>query len=522
MTRVEALCARTGGALLALCISTAALGASDVLQPGKTLYVNWHSSVVESARALSGQDRRNALQIAGQPTATWLTSGTPNEVGDRAAKVVADAAAEGKIPILVAYNVPFRDCQQYSAGGAASTAEYKEWIDGLAAGIAGAKAVVILEPDGLGIIPHYTSITGQAEWCRPAELDPATAADERFEQLNYAVDVLASLPNVAVYLDGTHSGWLGAGDAAHRLVRAGVERADGFFLNVSNYELSERLVKYGAWVSKCIHYGTNAAEGGWRLGHFEWCASQYYPANPNDFSTWGLTDQWYVENVDTAASPPTNASLAHFVIDTSRNGRGPWTPPAGKYSDPEVWCNPPGRGLGDRPTTNTGNDLLDAKLWIKVPGESDGRCYRGTAGPTDPERGVVAPPAGAWFKEQVAELIALAIPPLPAPACHVKYQVHGQWPNGFNTQITIRNLSSQAINGWALRWAFSEDESIAQSWSVTETQNRSVVTARALSWNRVIQPNRSQTFGFIGRQSDASHVPSVLFFLNGAVCDSSN
>jgi len=512
----------TSGALFALCISTAAVAATDVLQPGKPLYVNWQSSVVANVPSLSGQDRQNALQIAGQPTATWLTSGTPAEVGARAAKLVADAGAEGKIPVLVAYNVPFRDCQQYSAGGAANTTEYKAWIDGLAAGIGAAKAVVILEPDGLGIIPHYTNINGQTEWCQPAELNPATAADERFEQLNHAVDVLTSLPNVAVYLDGTHSGWLGAGDAAHRLVRAGVQRANGFFLNVSNYELSERLVKYGTWVSKCIHYGTNTAEGGWRLGHFEWCASQYYPANPNDFSTWPLTDQWYADNVDNAANPPTSESLAHFVIDTSRNGRGPWTPPAGKYSDPEVWCNPPGRGLGERPTTSTGNELVDAKLWIKVPGESDGRCYRGTAGPTDPERGVIAPAAGAWFKEQAAELIALASPQLPAPTCHVKYEVHGQWPNGFNTQITIRNLSSQKINGWKLRWAFAEDESIAHSWGMNETQTRSVVTARALSWNQVIQPGRSQTFGFIGRQSDASHLPSVLFFLNGQVCNSSN
>jgi len=522
MRSAKLSCVMTSGALLALCASSAAISATDVLQPGRALYVNWQSSVVANVPTLSGIDRRNALQIAGQPTATWLTSGTPAEVRTRAATLVADARAEGKVPVIVAYNVPFRDCQQYSAGGAANTAEYKAWIDGLAAGIGTSKAVVILEPDGLGIIPHYTTINGQTEWCQPAELDPATAADERFEQLNHAVDALTSLPNVAVYLDGTHSGWLGAGDAAHRLVRAGVQRANGFFLNVSNYELTERLVKYGTWISKCIHYGTNTAEGGWRLGHFEWCASQYYPADPNDFSTWGLTDQWYADNVDNAANPPTSASLAHFVIDTSRNGRGPWTPPAGKYSDPEVWCNPPGRGLGERPTTNTGNDLVDAKLWIKVPGESDGRCYRGTAGPTDPERGVIAPPAGAWFKQQAAELIALANPPLPPPTCHVEYKVHGQWPNGFNTQITVRNLSTKPINGWTLRWAFSDGETINNSWSVNETQTRSVVKAHALSWNRVIQPNQSQTFGFIGRQNDSSHSPSVLFFLNDQVCNSSN
>jgi endoglucanase len=100
------------------------------------------------------------------------------------------------------------------------------------------------------------------------------------------------------------------------------------------------------------------------------------------------------------------------VIDTSRNGQGPWTPPVGVYTDPQVWCNPPNRGIGDRPTTVTGNPLIDAKLWIKVPGESDGQCTRGTAGPVDPERGVVDPPAGGWFKQQALELINLAQPPL--------------------------------------------------------------------------------------------------------------
>ena len=187
--------------------------ANDILNPSQKLYVNWSSGAVASARTLTGQDRTNALMIAGQPTATWLTSGTPEEDEARARDLVLDAAAEKSIPVIVAYYLPFRDCQQYSAGGAADTAEYQAWIDGLAAGIGNAKAVVLVEPDGLGIIPHYTSITGATEWCQPAELDPATAASDRFVQLNYAVDVLTALPNTAVYLDGTHSAWLGSGES---------------------------------------------------------------------------------------------------------------------------------------------------------------------------------------------------------------------------------------------------------------------------------------------------------------------
>ncbi|HEU4604569.1 MAG TPA: glycoside hydrolase family 6 protein [Steroidobacteraceae bacterium] len=507
------------GAAGAFAVSTTASAANDVLNPERALYVDWYSSAVTHASYdLSGQDRQNALKIAGYPLAKWFTGGTPAEVQAKAAALVADAAVDHKIPVIVAYNVPFRDCAQYSAGGAHDTAAYKAWIDGLAAGIGDSSAVVLVEPDGLGIIPHYTTINGSKEWCQPADADPATAAASRFEQLNYAVDRLTSLANTAVYLDGTHSAWLGVGDIADRLVKAGVQKADGFFLNVSNYELSSHLEKFGTWISKCIHYGTNPAEGGWRLGHFDWCASQYFPANPNDFNTWVLTDQWYADNVDNAVNPPDPATSAHFVVDTSRNGQGPWTPPAGVYSDAQVWCNPPGRGLGDRPTTDTGNALMDAKLWVKVPGESDGQCTRGTAGPEDPERGIADPAAGAWFKEQAAELVALAQPALPASSCKVYYNVLADWRGGFLSQVTIQNLTKQPVRGWTLGFAFPENERVIEALGANTWQRRELVKASNERWNRVIPPKRFDGFAFYGRQSDAKHDPLLLFMLNGQQC----
>ena len=74
---------------------------------------------------------------------------------------------------------------------------------------------------------------------------------------------------------------------------------------------------------------------------------------------------------------------AHFVVDTSRNGNGP--------TADFQWCNPDGRALGKPPTTDTGNRLVDAFLWIKRPGESDGTCNGG-------------PKAGAWWPEQALGL----------------------------------------------------------------------------------------------------------------------
>lgn len=70
-----------------------------------------------------------------------------------------------------------------------------------------------------------------------------------------------------------------------------------------------------------------------------------------------------------------------FVIDTSRNGLG-------STGD---WCNPPGRALGHRPTARTHDSSIDALLWIKRPGESDGKCNGG-------------PAAGQWWTDYAVGL----------------------------------------------------------------------------------------------------------------------
>ncbi len=399
------------------------------------------SQIIDLAKA---HDFRNAAllaRMADTPQAKWFTSGTPAEVQADVHKVVTDAARRRTVPVLVAYDIPFRDCAQYSAGGAVSAADYAAWIDGFARGLGNQKAVVLLEPDSIGIIPFNTDINGNKEWCQPKDSagnpQPGASPADRYAELGGAVDRLEQQPNVSVYLDGTHSGWLGVGDVSQRLVKAGVQRAQGFFVNVSNYQVTPRLQKYGTWISDCIAFASNPADGGWRLGHYDYCASQYYPASPNDFSTWGLTDQWYADNLGTAV--PTT----HFVIDTSRNGQGPndmsaygkapYNQPASVVSTLAAgsWCNPPGAGLGLRPTAKTGVPLLDAYLWVKIPGESDGSCdiaggarawdftvYNpwGVTGEAqnhfDPLWGMVDPAAGQWFPQQALQLAQLANPPL--------------------------------------------------------------------------------------------------------------
>jgi endoglucanase len=375
---------------------------------------------------LAQQDKAGATRLRAMietPHAVWFTSGTSAEVERDARTTVNRAQGQHALAVLVAYNVPFRDCGQFSAGGARSTDEYLAWIDGLARGIGDEPAIVILEPDGLGIIPYNTDINGVQEWCRPdltgTGLTPEESNEARYEQLRGAVDRLGELPRVRVYLDATHPAWLGVGDIADRLVEADVAHADGFFLNASNYQFTENAVQYGTWISRCI-----------ATGSFAGCPNQYWNGGPLPTKIAQLLGEWtgvalspYGIWSDASDDPALNTSginwrlttpgTTHFVVDTSRNGRGPWTTST-PYPDKQDWCNPPGRGLGARPagTPVAGNPLVDAFLWIKVPGESDGSCNRGVSGSTtDPEwGGIVDPPAGAWFPQQASQLAELASP----------------------------------------------------------------------------------------------------------------
>jgi endoglucanase len=413
-------------------------------------------ALAQIASLIKSRNFRDAARLSvmvNTPQAYWFTGGTPTEVEAAVHDVMVTAKHQHKVPILIAYNVPYRDCAQYSFGGATDTASYDAWIDAVARGIGDQKVILVLEPDGLGIIPHNTDLMGTQEWCRPTATNaagqsvpaPGANPEERYAQLNYAVDSLRrQAPSALVYLDGTHSGWLSVGDAAARLVKAGVLRARGFFLNVSNFQPTPQLVQYGAWISKCIHYANNASEGGWRLGHYDYCASQYYPATVDDTSTWALTDQWYADNVDNAAAPPDDSrALLHYAIDTGRNGRGPMD--ASIYAQPpynqppEVvsaldagnWCNPVTAGAGLRPTTRTGIPLVDAYVWANDPGISDGTCdttggarawrfdlynpwnVPSAAQPTfDPLWGKVNPFAGLWFPELALQLARNAVPAL--------------------------------------------------------------------------------------------------------------
>ena len=262
--------------------------------------------------------------------------GRPRRSRGRCGRRWISAAPEGRVPVLVAYDIPFRDCAQYSAGGAVDAAAYEAWIAGFARGIGGRKAVVILEPDSLGIIPYNTTIFGSADWCKPTVTDatgatvpaPGASSDERYAQLQGAIATLAaSAPDASVYLDGTHSDWLGVSEAAFRIHKAGFDPTSGaplvkgFFLNVSNFQPTDQLVQFGTWVSQCL-----AAVTGRRIvGHRQLRLAARASTTRRRTTRPSTTRPAFEATVTAGLANMLNGAVATlpFVIDTSRNGRGP-------------------------------------------------------------------------------------------------------------------------------------------------------------------------------------------------------
>jgi endoglucanase len=419
-------CALLATAALAIAGAPAASASEPNTLPAHTRFYTpapSHDAVRQIASLLRQRDVKDAALVAKEvltPQAVWFTGGTPQQVRHQVRQVAQQAAGKKTVPTLVIYDVPGRDCSQYSSGGAGSDAAYRAWVDGVAAGLAKDQRVIVLvEPDGLANLPSDCPAAYPGQ-------DVAALTAGRIADIRYAGTAIRRAdPNALVYLDAGNSAWHNVGDIAGRLEQAGVADVQGFSLNVSNYQYTPNSAQYGTWISECIAYTSTV-----NPGDFGNCGNQYWSGGPANNWTGVALDpngQWS----DTASDPALNTAginsryagilgttspTAHFVVDTSRNGLGPWAPTA-NYPDPQTWCNPPGRGLGARPQASpqpVAFRLLDAYLWIKTPGQSDGQCNRGIAGSTtDPEWGSITDPAaGAWFDQQALELAELAVPPL--------------------------------------------------------------------------------------------------------------
>ncbi|GIH96071.1 glycoside hydrolase family 9 protein [Planobispora siamensis] len=117
----------------------------------------------------------------------------------------------------------------------------------------------------------------------------------------------------------------------------------------------------------------------------------------------------------------------------------------------------------------------------------------------------------AWIASFVAD-------PVPTGVCKVTYTNHGQWPDGFNTQITITNTGKKPIEGWTLKWSFLGGQKVRRHWNAELSQDGATVTAENLGWNRVIKPGGSVTLGFLGSEAPGPNPKPERFLLNGTLC----
>ncbi len=227
------------GVIAAMALAVATAVGVGPLQPRaaeaaeSAFYVDPNTSAARWVAA-NPNDYRTAVirdRIASVPQGRWFTQHNPSEVRGQVSTFVGAAAAAGKIPILVVYNIPNRDCSNHSAGGAPNHAAYRQWIDEVAAGLAGRPATIVLEPDVLALMSTCQNSSQQNE---------TTAS------VAYAGKRLkAASTQAKVYFDASHSAWLPAGEMAARLVRAQIaSSADGIALNVSNYRTNAESIPY--------------------------------------------------------------------------------------------------------------------------------------------------------------------------------------------------------------------------------------------------------------------------------------
>jgi len=243
-------------------VSLAQAAATNPLS-GLKLYVDPSSNARQEIQRRAADPASVALlrKIADQPDAIWFGDWVPiSGVRARVAAVTTAAAAKGSTAVLVLYAVPHRDCGSFSLGGLAGPGEYSAWVREVAAGVAGRRTVVVVEPDALAGLDCLSS----------------TARTERTAMLRDAVLTLRSSSAAVVYLDAGNSGWITSDVMAARLRAAGVQNAHGFSTNVSSFHWTTDEMAYARRVSTALggaHFVIDTSRNGLGPlgGAMDWC-----------------------------------------------------------------------------------------------------------------------------------------------------------------------------------------------------------------------------------------------------------
>jgi len=326
-----------------------------------TLYRDPDSNVVRWVAANGGDSRAAVIRtnIASQPQARWFATFNVSTAQQEAASFVGAANAANQVPVVSVYEITNRDCGGASAGGAPDLNQYQTWVGNFSRGLGNRLVVVILETDSIAL---QTCLDQQALSARNAALSQAVRT------------IKSANPSAKVYLDGGHSAWNSASEQANRLRAAGVQFADGFYTNVSNFNSTNNEASYGRQIISAL----NGA---------------------------GVTGK-------------------RQVIDTSRNG--------GAAGD---WCGDDNtdRRIGRYPTLNTADANIDGYLWVKPPGEADGCAFQ--AGSFQPQLAFslangVTPPDPTQSSS--------SSPTTQPGACSATYRIDSQWNTGFGATVTVQ------------------------------------------------------------------------------------
>ena len=436
---VASMAAVVGAAVVGVCLTVGNASAGTL---SGSLYRDPNSAVVRWVAANSGDYRAAAIRdkIASQPQARWFANFNPSTVQSEVSGFVGAANSAQQIPVLSVYEITNRDCGGASAGGAPDLNQYQTWVSNFARGLGNQTVIIILETDSLAL---QTCLSGSELNARNQALSTATQT------------IKSANPNAKVYLDGGHSTWNSASDTANRLRAAGVQYADGFFTNVSNFNPTSSEANFGRAVISALN---------------------------------GM-----------------GISGKRQVIDTSRNG--------GASGD---WCadDNTDRRIGQYPTTNTGDSNIDAYLWVKPPGEADGCRY--TAGSFQPDLAyslangapnppttappttnppTTAPPTTAPPTTAPPTTAPPTTPP-PGNGCSASVAVN-QWPGGFTASVNV-TAGSASINGWTVTIVLPSGAAITSTWNAQASGSSGTVRFTNVGYNGQVGAGQSTNFGFQG------------------------
>lgn len=494
-------------AVAAVALSTVLMQPATAQTANSVFYVDPATQVARWVAANQSDSRMPVIRdrIASVAQARWFTQNNTSTVAGEVSNFVGAAAAAGKIPILVVYNIPNRDCGGPSGGGLSDHVAYRAWVDQVAAGLQNRPATIILEPDVLPIMSSCLTASQQAE----------TRAS-----MAYAGKRLkAGSSQARVYFDIGHSAWLPASEAASRLVASDIANsADGISTNVSNMQTTSAEVSYAKQViaatgiSRLQAVIDTSRNGNGPLGG-DWCDP---PGRAIGIPSTNATGDAKIDaflwvklpgEADGCIAPagqfvPQRAYELALAAGPITDTQPPSTPgtPSVTVSSSSVTLSWAGS------TDNVGVSGYDI---FRAPGASGGTfaAVGSSTGTTFTNSGLSS---NTTFRYQVRARDAVgnlsgfsgAVTVTTSNGgggggCAATLTAQSQWSNGYVIQpVRVTNNGTSTISGWTVTFTLPAGHSITGSWSATLTISGQTVTARGVGHNSTLAPGGVGEWGF--------------------------